>query len=141
MLLCYWYMRRRTIAIGAFLTVVIAALSLFFVLNMTNPSTGGPVIILLVLLLIYILFYGLIVLATMLFGYAYHLIAPSHTPTTTTDDRSKRIMQKTLAVCAIVSAAPIMLISLNSIGRIDFIDVLLVATIEVVASAYVIRKM
>lgn len=134
-------MRRRTIAIGAFLAVVIAALSLFFVLNMTNPSTGGPVMILLVLLLIYILFYGLIVLATMLFGYAYHLIVPSHTPTTTTDDRSKRIMQKTLAACAIVSAAPIMLISLNSIGRIDFIDVLLVATIEVVASAYVIRKM
>ena len=57
MLLCYWYMRRRTIAIGAFLAVVIAALSLFFTLNMTNPSTGGPVIILLVLLLIYILFF------------------------------------------------------------------------------------
>ena len=46
-------MRRRNIAIYAALGALLAAGALFFVLNMTNPSDGGPAVILLVLLLIY----------------------------------------------------------------------------------------
>ena len=87
-------MRRRNIAIYAALGALLAAGALFFVLNMTNPSDGGPAVILLVLLLIYGVAYGLIVLLVMLFGYIYRLIAPSQPATTMSAERYKHNMYR-----------------------------------------------
>lgn len=132
-------MRKRTIAICALLGLVISGVALFFVLNMTNPSDGGPAIILLVLLLIYCLTYGIIVLLTMVLWYIYHLIAPKR-QTTTSDEKLRRSMRKMLAVCGILSATPILIISLNSIGRMSFVDIVLIIATEGLAIFYIVRK-
>lgn len=134
-------MRRRNIAIYAALGALLAAGALFFVLNMTNPSDGGPAVILLVLLLIYGVAYGLIVLLVMLFGYIYRLIAPSQPATTMSAERYKHNMYRQLAVCGIVAATPILIISLNSIGRMDFVDGILIAATEGLAIFYLLKKM
>lgn len=134
-------MRRRNIAIYAFLGSLVITGILFFVLNMTNPSDGGPAVILLVLVLIYALAYGLIVLMAMLFGYVYRLIAPKQPTTTMSAERYARRLRKQLAICGVLAATPILIISLNSIGRMDFIDGLLIVATESLAVFYLVKKM
>lgn len=109
-------------------------------LNMTNPTSSGPAGILVVLVLIYGLSYGFIVLMAMLLQYIYRLIAPRRDETTTAGDRNKRFIQRALAVCGILAATPILVISLNSIGRMGFVDIMLIAATEALAVFYVIKK-
>lgn len=134
-------MRRRNIAIYALLGVLLSAIALFFILNITNPSDGGPAVILVVLLLIYGLAYGFIVLMAMLLGYVYRLIAPSRPETTTSEERYRRRVRKQLAICGVLAATPILIISLNSIGQMDFVDGLLIVATEALAIFYLSKKM
>ena len=133
-------MRRRNIAIYALLGVLLSATALFFILNITNPSDGGPAVILVVLLLIYGLAYGFIVLMAMLLGYVYRLIAPSRPEATTSEERYRRRVRKRLAICGVLAATPILIISLNSIGRMDFVDGLLIVATEALAIFYLSKK-
>lgn len=133
-------MRRRNIAIYSLSGMAVAALALFFMLNMTNPSDSGPAGIMVVLVLIYGFTYGFIVLMSILLRYIYRLIAPRHDETTTSGERTKRSIQRLLAVCAILAATPILVISLNSIGRMGFVDIVLIAATELLAVFYVVKK-
>ena len=132
-------MRARNIAIAALLGTILPVATLFAVFNMTNPSDGGPVVILIVLTLIYILTYSIIVLVTMLLGHTYRLIAPA-IQTTTSEEKKRRRLRKTLAICAVLAASPILIISLNSIGRMEFIDAILIAATEALAIFYIVKK-
>lgn len=134
-------MRKRTVAIYSLLGMLLTGVALFFILNMTNPSSGGPAVILAVLLLIYGFTYGFIVLTLMVFSYIYRLIAPRRQATTTADERSRRLMRKTLSICGVLAATPILIVSLNSIGRMSFIDVLLIAATEGLAVFYIVKKL
>ena len=127
-------------AIYAAVALLVAAVSLFFMLNMTNPTDSGPAGILVVLVLIYVLAYGFIVLMSMILGYVFRLIVPQHQLTTTSGERLRRNNRRTLAVCAVLAATPIMVISLNSIGRMDFVDVSLIAATEILAVFYIVKK-
>lgn len=134
-------MRRRTIAVYAVLGIATALAALFFMLNMTNPVDSGPAGILVVLTLIYGLSYSAIVLLSMVFGYIYRLIAPRHDETTLAEAKKQRSLRKNLAVCAVLAATPFFAISLNSIGRMGFVDMLLIAAIESVAIFYISKKL
>lgn len=132
-------MRARNIAIAALLGTILPAVTLFAVFNMTNPSDGGPAVILIVLTLIYILTYSIVVLVTVLLGHIYRLIAPA-TQTTTSEEKKRRHLRKTLAVCAVLAASPIFIISLNSIGRMEFVDAILIVATEALAIFYIVKK-
>lgn len=132
-------MRRKTIALGAVLGLLVSVVALIFILNMTNPSDSGPAGILAVLVLIYVLAYSAILLTTVLFEYTYRLIAPRQQDETVAV-RTKRFYIRLLAVCAVLATVPILFISLNSIGRLGFLDIVLIAAIEIVAVFYVLKK-
>lgn len=132
-------MKQQTVAKRSAIGLIIAVIALFFTLNMTNPSDGGPAVILLVLLLVYGISYAVIVLAVLLVNYIYRLIAPL-AETTTAADKERHAMRRMLAVVAVVSATPIMLISLNSIGQMNFVDFILIAATECLAVFYILKK-
>lgn len=134
-------MRKRTIALWSLLAVVLAGVALFFVLNMTNPSDGGPAVILVVLMLIYGLSYGFILLSALSLWYIYHLIAPRQRTTTTSGERLRHQTKRLLAICAVLAATPILVISLNSIGQLGFVDMSLIVATEALAVFYISRKM
>ena len=102
-------------------------IALFFVLNMTNPSDNGPAGILLVLGLIYLLSYSFIVLMTMIIRYVWGLVRPSQPITTTSDSKARR--------------SPLIVISLNSIKRIELTDVVLTTITEAVAVFYIVKRL
>lgn len=133
-------MRRRTITIYSILGIIATTIALFFMLNMTNPTDSGPMGMLTVLLLVYGLAYSVIILFAMLFGYIYRLIMPKP-ETTTSVQRYRRGTRKTLAICAVLAATPMLIISLNSIGRMGFVDIALIAATECVAVFYIAKKM
>lgn len=117
------------------------ALALFFMLNMTNPSNSGPAGILAVLVLVYGFSYGFVVLVSMLLGYIYRLIAPRHDESTTAESKARRSLHKNLAICGVLAATPFFAISLNSIGRMGFVDMLLIVAIECVAIFYISKRL
>ena len=115
-------------------------IALFFVLNMTNPSDNGPAGILLVLGLIY-LSYCFIVLMTMIIRYVWGLVRPSQAITTTSDSKARRSQTKVLAVCGVLAMMPLIIISLNSIKRIELTDVVLTTITEAVAVFYIVKRL
>lgn len=122
------------------LGLVVSVVALVFILNMTNPSDSGPAGILAVLILIYAISYSVIILTTVLFDYIYRLIAPRQQDETVAI-RTKHFYHRLLAVCAVLATAPILVISLNSIGRLGFLDIVLIVAIELVAIFYVLKKL
>lgn len=116
-------------------------IALFFVLNMTNPSDNGPAGILLVLGLIYLLSYSFIVLMTMIIRYVWGLVRPNQPITTTSDSKARRSQTKVLAVCGVLAMMPLIVISLNSIKRIELTDVVLTTITEAVAVFYIVKRL
>ncbi len=134
-------MRKRTIAVVSLVGVILAMIALFFVLNMTNPSDNGPAGILLVLGLIYLLSYSFIVFMTMIIRYVWGLVRPSQPITTTSDSKARRSQMKVLAVCGVLAMMPLIVISLNSIKRIELTDVVLTTITEAVAVFYIVKRL
>ena len=48
--------------------------------------------------------------------------------------------KRIIMICAALAVAPILVISLNSIGQIDFIDIALITATEAVAVFYITKK-
>lgn len=131
-------MRRKTIAITSLTAAIISLMALFFLLSLTNPSGGGPAIILLVLVLIYIFTFASFTLLALLCDYVYRLIFPRRQDATI-NKRLKRFYRRLLVVTSILALTPIFLISLNSIGKLGFIDVSLIVLTEVLAVFYALK--
>lgn len=133
-------MDRRRIAISGALILLVSSLVLFGVLNLTNPTESGPFGILIVLVLIYAVAFGVSTLVAMVGHYTLHLIIPMKVDATLSR-RLRSTYRRIVVVCAILSFIPIFLTSLNSIGRLGFMDVTLIAITEAVAIFYALKKM
>lgn len=133
-------MRKRNIALFAFLDIIVSAVGLFLMLNMTNPTESGPLGMLVLMVLIYSLTFGIVLLGAMLVLFIIRLIIPAKT-TTTAEARRYWRLRKTIAICAVLAATPMLVISLNSIGQLRFVDVLLIFATELVAVFYISKKM
>lgn len=133
-------MRKRNIALFAFLDIIVSAVGLFLMLNMTNPTESGPLGMLVLMVLIYSLTFGVVLLGAMLVLFIIRLIIPAKA-TTTAETRRYWRLRKTIAICAVLAATPMLVISLNSIGQLRFVDVLLILATELVAVFYISKKM
>lgn len=132
-------MNRRSIAIFSISVLAIASASLFFVLNLTNPSSGGPAGILLILFLVYALSFAIISLVALMVDYVFRLVVPRKA-SATAEIKLKRFYRKLVIICAVLSAMPIFLIALNSIGQLRFIDIVLIMITESVAIFYAVYR-
>lgn len=134
-------MRRKTIALRAAMGMALSLLALLLVVNLTNPSGAGPLGMLAVLLLIYVFSYSIVVGLAMVSSYVYQLIVLNKYRRPVLLERQQAALRKSLAICAVYAATPMLLFSLNSLGQISLVDIILIATIELVAVFYISRKL
>lgn len=124
--------------------MLLTGVALYFMLNMTNPSSAGPAGILAVLLLIYGFSFGLVCVLVSVLGYIYGLIRPHVDDETASELIAKRYTarrKRDIALSAVFASVPILVISLNSIGRINALDIALIVATEAVATFYISKKM
>lgn len=136
-------MRRRNILAYSVLAMLLTSAALYLILNMTNPSSAGPAGILVVLLLIYGFSFGLMCALIVVFGYIYRLIKPRENTEIAAEliaSRYAAARRRDVALGAVFAAMPILVISLNSIGRINALDVALIVATEAVATFYIYKK-
>jgi hypothetical protein len=100
-------------------------------MNYFNPNSIGPNGI----LIFFILFYFLCFVTTIMLLRLVVAVARLRTP-------GKRIIPRTRGFyfASIVALAPVMLIALNTLGQLEFIDIVLVAIFELVALFYIQRR-
>lgn len=132
--------RRKKIAITSSVGILLALLALFIILNVTNPTDAGPAVMLVVLALIYGISLAACLIVEALVVYVYRLIVPRR-GIAKSIDRQVRQQRKRFAICLVVSAVPMLAISLNSIGQINIAGIGLMIATELVAIFYIVRRM
>lgn len=107
---------------------------------MTNPSDSGPAGIAIVLLLIYGLCFGVIMVMALVLRFVAGLFRAERDEISDKTREEARSDKRIIMICAALAVAPILVISLNSIGQIDFIDIALITATEAVAVFYITKK-
>lgn len=110
-------------------------------MNMTNPSDTGPAGIAIVLVLIYGLCFGVIVVMAIMLRFIVGLFRSEKDETSVGAINRPRSDRRLIAICAVLAVAPILFISLNSIGQVSLIDIALITATEAVAVFYIARKL
>lgn len=120
-----------------FLTGSIAAAILFVVLQFTTPATIHPV----GLLGVFVLLYILLAVATTYLIYIMSHFLERITGSAASKPRVQGLeLSRAYIYGTVLAFAPIILISMQSVGGVGAIDVVLVVVFEVVACLYVWRR-
>lgn len=119
-------MGRHIMYVAPFVLVFLIA----YVLSQTSPIDVGPVGILIVFLLLYGFFLSLFFLIIHLtLEVAKRLRSKSHLP-----------IRKIYYLASVIAFMPVFLLALNSIGQLKVLDTVLVLSLVIVASFYVVRR-
>lgn len=114
--------------------------SLIVALHLTTPDSGGLMAILLVFILIYLISFAVILFFATLGYYAYRLVRPLPVSALKAD-KEQLCYHRLVTVCVTLSFVPIALISFNSIGRLNFMDIALLTIVELIANTYILKLM
>jgi hypothetical protein len=109
---------------------------LISLMNLTGPSDFGIAGIFLVLLAVYLFFFSLFVMIARLTEAVRKFFANDVRNTTT----ASRYGRRSLFVSAALAFAPLLLISLNSLGQMQAWYLLLVLVFEGVAIFFIVKK-
>ena len=132
-------MKRYLSLVALLAGLVLASVGLLLFLNLATPSSAGPLGILLVFILIYIISFSLLMLLIRLLMVIYRAIRPRK-ETVVGKEKSRINKKRFTLIAAVLSLVPIFLISLNSIGQLNFVDMVLIIAIEAVAIFYIMRR-
>ena len=119
--------------------LIAGSLGLLALFNLTNPLSAGPLGVLAAFVLIYGVSFSALLLIARLIRVIYRAIRP-HRETVVDQDRTRIVKRRLTLIVAALSAVPIFLISLNSIGQLRFTDILLIVVIEILAIFYIVRR-
>lgn len=133
-------MSRKRWVISSFGLALACLAALFFIMNMTNPSDSGPAGIAVVLLLIYGLCFGVVMLVAIILRFVVGLFRTEKDEAVNDLAKNARSDKRLVTISAALAVAPILVISLNSIGQIDYIDIALITATEAVAVFYIARR-
>lgn len=123
--------KKKIINIISFIMVGVCLYFLIILLNSTNPSESGPVVIMLVFFLLYLIFSSLLVmLFNVLLAFMNRL---GRCPVGLTN---KRVYY----LSGVVAFAPIMLISLNTLNKLEFIEIILIFVLISLCCLYVLKR-
>lgn len=114
-----------------------AMASLLFVMNMTNPVSGGPAVILLIFILIYIL------CASVLFILLHVGVAMASRiwAKRAINMREWRIgVRRAYYIASIVAFGPVLLLAMQSVGQLQLRDIFLVFILLALAIFYVVKR-
>jgi len=132
-------MKRRFSFLITLASLILLVICLVLLLNLTNPSSAGPLGILVIFGVIYGIGFSLLLLLIGLLEVIYRAIRPP-AETVVGQEKSSATEKRLTLVAAALSFVPIFLISLNSIGQLDFKDVALIIIIEALAIFYIVRR-
>lgn len=116
---------------------MIAALLLFVVLSTSTPSHIGPVGVLFVFVLIYILLLGCIMAlfqAGSLLGTRLATIIKTRRPV------QRMSMTHSYYYASVLALVPVMLLAMQSVGKVDWRQLLLVVIFATIACIYVKKR-
>lgn len=121
--------------------VILSLVILYATLNLSSPGAAGPIGVLFVFSLIYVLAFSSLALVARVVEIVYKLALPDKKAS----EGKSRVLsnlrrKKTNFMLAALSLVPIFIISLNSIGELGFIDVMLIVVIELLLIFYISKK-
>lgn len=113
-----------------YLAPVICCLALGIMMNATNPLQAGPSSI----LLVFTLMYGLVlsVMAALLHtvGAIWRMVRPQKSIS----------LRRGYYVLSVLSLAPVLLIALNTLGRLEVLEIILILILVGLGCFYVVRR-
>jgi hypothetical protein len=122
-----------------FSALLLSAVGLVLVTNMTNPLSAGHVGILVTFTIIYVCTLSILLLLVRLAEMIYRLFRSS-SATAVKKDKVRRLQRQLTLIMIALSFVPIFLISLNSIGQLGFKDIALIIVIEALLIFYITRR-
>ena len=122
-----------------FSALLLSVVGLALVTNLTSPLSAGPLGILVTFILIYICTLSILLLLVRLAETVYRLLRLS-SATTVKKDKIRRLRRRLTFIMIALSFVPIFLISLNSIGQLEFKGIALIIVIEALLIFYIIRR-
>lgn len=123
----------RSIAISGVVAVVV----LIITLQLTTPSTIGPLGLLFVFVLIYVAILSM--LTFLLYALNRVIIRVSHTMTVRRPVRQLSL-QRAYYYSSVVSLAPVMLIGMQSVGVVGIYEILLIAAFTGLTCVYIAKR-
>lgn len=133
-------MKRRIPIIAALAGLIISAVGLFLMLNLTSPFEAGSFGILIVFMLIYTMTFAALLISERLLRIIYRLIVPAKKDATVNERTAGLSYMRTNLIIAAVSFVPIFVLSMNSIGQMSIFDVVLITIIEGIVIFWIVRK-
>lgn len=113
-----------------FVVPILLLLLMLLLVNATSPVTAGPVGI----LALFVLFYALI--ASVL-----HVLILAVVAIWRLFGESKTVNRRiAVSLSCVLAIAPVFLIALNTLGRIGFVEIVLITVLVALASFYVFRR-
>lgn len=123
---------------GLTLITLAAAIVLLFIMQTTNPTSAGPAGILAVFFLSYIVIFGCL---TRIVHVVSWFIAKVATPVRLKRPIKPMSLSHAAYIASIGAMAPIMLMAMNSIGKLGIYEVLLVSVFVVLGVFYVEKRL
>lgn len=116
---------------------IVATLLLIFLINTTTPSTVGPLGVLAVFLCIYAVFVSLL---TILMWQGGYLLQKASKPFTVRRPFRPLGLRQSYYFASIIGLVPVMLIGMQSVGKVGFYEFLLVTLFAVIGCIYVAKR-
>lgn len=133
-------MKQRLSIVVLSVLAILSVSSLYFLLNLFSPSNAGPLGVLVVFASIYIFSFSALSLLARMLESVYKALWPRQANVQIQQDARQIYQKRTNLIAAVLSLAPIFLISLNSIGQLGFTDIALIIAIEFLLIFYIFKK-
>lgn len=112
--------------------MIVSVIGLSLLLNLTSPSTIGPMGILVFFVMLYMIFLGL-------FSFFLH-IAGKVSASFLKKPLKFINFKRSYYYATVLALAPIILIAQQSIGRVGFFEFILVIVFEIIACIYISKR-
>ena len=119
------------------ISVAVAIVILAIILHVTQPSTVGPLGILIVFILMYVSVLG--VLTFLLYSLS-RLISKISTSFTVKKPIRPLSLSRSYYFSSVLALAPVMLVGMQSVAEVEIYDVLLIVLFVVIACTYISKR-
>ena len=119
------------------ISVVVAIIILAIILRVTQPSSVGPLGILVIFILMYMVVLG--VLTFLLHGGSRMLSKVSH-PFTVKKPLEAFTFSRSYYFASVIALAPVMLVGMQSVSEVGMYDVMLITLFVVIACVYISKR-
>lgn len=114
-----------------------AAVLLLALLQVTNPSTAGPLGILAVFFLLYVIILGVTAELLWIGSYAFEKVARR---ITVKRPPTRMTLAKAYYISTVVALGPVMMLAMKSIGSLGVYEAILIVLFVAIALLYVLRR-